>query len=923
MSVSPDDTIMRCSELLILVLLLNVAHCLETGGLDGEPLVEITHNVTAVLGEVVYLGCRYLGQSEILNAKWIRQINSKVKSKGLSGFLNGQPFSRNDFSEPDSVTNLTVKMTVSSVDVGGEYICEFESEEGYFSDQAFVTVVARPDVDVQVKALTINGTHFQSVSCSAIGGLPTSQISWLINGVTPAEPFLAVSENNITAHSNGTFTQTSILHFPTHLQDEDSVTCDVQHPTLPNPKLTTVRVETFVKPNVTVKTEMIQREGSEFWVVSCVSSGGRPDTDISLALNDGEELQSENRSDSDVETRSVLLPVTAYGGHNVTCVFDHPKFSHGESRLVTLPSLSLTGVQLLDSEQKMNSDTFGGPENVELQEEQSDVVIGLVVTGNVPRYNVTCKKDDGPLPVDVELIGSNLTVGGPVRQQHAGLYECVVSYYHLQVALQLNITVQPSVVHSVLPTVRVDVQTKGGHSVIECSALDAVPAASVSWLLPAGVSVVSWSNFTSHNGSYSVREVFLLPACSPRELTAECVINHPAFEEPENRSVTLPLCARTNITINSSTEWREREQFTEVDCFAVSVAPAPVINWYIGSGDFGFTSNLSETQIQADGSVSVRSTVHLSSSLYAGQNVTCTVEHPISEMSERQTINIPAQKAPLLSVSVVRLQDSHNWMAVCESRGGGVGQILTWVLPKNTEDEESLHTETEGHSLKARLAYQFPLARHEGQDLTCVCRVTHGVTERRTVHIPKYYISAVRVVNHTTVLRDRYGCALNTRILSLRSQHHSQRILLEVDGNVPHYDLSCTRSDGVFVYTEGSAVVFQSGLTEEDQGLYTCRASFYHHGATVRIQVEVTSQDEQFGLVALICVSTASAIAIILVIILWVCCARNCRKQNKDHEYLSALTSLSQEPGSPEVRKPAVMRESDNPEIEMTRDTWL
>lgn len=50
--------------------------------------------------------------------------------------------------------------------------------------------------------------------------------------------------------------------------------------------------------------------------------------------------------------------------------------------------------------------------------------------------------------MDVELIGSNLTVGGPVRQQHAGLYECVVSYYHLQVALQLNITVQPSVVHS-------------------------------------------------------------------------------------------------------------------------------------------------------------------------------------------------------------------------------------------------------------------------------------------------------------------------------------------------------------------------------------------------------------------------------------------------------------------------------------------
>lgn len=68
-----------------------------------------------------------------------------------------------------------------------------------------------------------------------------------------------------------------------------------------------------------------------------------------------------------------------------------------------------------------------------------------------------------------------------------------------------------------------------------------------------------------------------------------------------------------------------------------------------------------------------------------------------------------------------------------------------------------------------------------------------------------------------------------------------------LQGHINFTSCLCFRSDGVFVYTEGSAVVFQSGLTEEDQGLYTCRASFYHHGATVRIQVEVTSQDEQFG----------------------------------------------------------------------------
>lgn len=89
---------------------------------------------------------------------------------------------------------------------------------------------------------------------------------------------------------------------------------------------------------MTIKAEMVQRGGSEFWVVSCISSGGRPETDISLALNTDEELQRENDTDSDVETISALLPAAAYEGRNVTCVFDHPKFTHKVSQVVTLPS---------------------------------------------------------------------------------------------------------------------------------------------------------------------------------------------------------------------------------------------------------------------------------------------------------------------------------------------------------------------------------------------------------------------------------------------------------------------------------------------------------------------------------------------------------------------------------------------------------
>lgn len=94
----------------------------------------------------------------------------------------------------------------------------------------------------------------------------------------------------------------------------------------------------IARPNVSVKAEMVQKGGVEFWVVSCISSGGRPDADIALALDSGEELQGENVTNSHMQTSSVLLPVTVYEGHNITCAFDHPKFTHHVTRVIALPS---------------------------------------------------------------------------------------------------------------------------------------------------------------------------------------------------------------------------------------------------------------------------------------------------------------------------------------------------------------------------------------------------------------------------------------------------------------------------------------------------------------------------------------------------------------------------------------------------------
>ncbi|XP_035766166.1 uncharacterized protein si:ch211-149e23.4 [Neolamprologus brichardi] len=883
---------MGCSWLLILGLLLHVAHSLEILGSSEEPF----ESITAVLGEDMYLSCIYLGDDPVDSSEWKQQISSK-KKKRLAGFINGRPFQRDNVSLPVSLTNLTIQIRVTGVEVEGQYTCEFESHEDTYTGTVIVTVVVQPEINITLNAETINGTHYQSVSCSAINGRPEPQISWLVNGYPPSDfPLIEVVNN--TLPSNDTFTVSSVLRFPTHLQEEDKVTCVVEHLTLPQPAVTTVRVETYTRPNVTIKAEMVQQEdGNDFWVVSCISSGGRPDTDISLALNTAEELARENDTDSDIQRVSVRLPVTEYGGHNITCVFDHPKFTQKESQALTLPVFYLAPGQLY-SDLEGNSNDF---EDVELQEEETEAVIRLEVKGNVPRYNVICKKDDSPLPESVKLVDKSLRLQGPVDLQHAGLYKCTFFYQHLTAVLRFNVTVKP--IQQVPPTIRVDLRTEDGRRVIECSADDAVPAANMSWLLPEGVSEDFWFNSTSHNGSHSVRGFVLLPPCLPWELTAECVINHPAFEKPENRSITLPLCAHPNITVNTSTEWRQGLKYTKVQCSVDSAPPAAVITWHVRNTNS--IDSLVETKQQADGLVFARSSVHFLSSLYAGQNLTCIVKHPSLEAEEERIINIPVHKAPLLSASVVRQQDSHLWLAVCECTGECFETNLAWDLPEKNERQTSVHSEYERNSMNVRATYEFPLDRHEGQNLTCVYHFEPGVTQRRTVHMPRYYISSLRVLNFTTPLQSRYSDQPVVYRLSLDKNHHNQKILLEIEGNVPEYELSCKRSDGSFVQTEGSAMIFQSELAELNKGLYTCWASFCHHTATVSFQVEVTTRLEQLALTSMICISSALALVLISVIILCVCCQRNSRKEHKE-EYLSALTSLMQDPGSPEVKKPAV-----------------
>lgn len=112
---------------------------------------------------------------------------------------------------------------------------------------------------------------------------------------------------------------------------------------------------------------------------------------------------------------------------------------------------------------------------------------------------------------------------------------------------------------AVPPSIRVGIQERLEDSIIiECLAADALPAANVSWVLPEGVSRQSWSNFTSHNGTHSITSVLVLPVCLHQELSVECVVDHPVFQKPESRRITLHLCGmfnQINMVIISLSRW--------------------------------------------------------------------------------------------------------------------------------------------------------------------------------------------------------------------------------------------------------------------------------------------------------------------------------------------------------------------------------
>lgn len=92
----------------------------------------------------------------------------------------------------------------------------------------------------------LNGTHYQSVFCSASYAKPIASLHWDIRGSPPSEAIFSIN-NTVSEFPNGTFSTLSMLRFPIHMNNESHVVCVIQHPALAEPSTTVIQLPTFGK----------------------------------------------------------------------------------------------------------------------------------------------------------------------------------------------------------------------------------------------------------------------------------------------------------------------------------------------------------------------------------------------------------------------------------------------------------------------------------------------------------------------------------------------------------------------------------------------------------------------------------------------------------------------------------------------------
>ncbi|XP_035390275.1 uncharacterized protein LOC118240070 [Electrophorus electricus] len=277
-----------------------------------------------------------------------------------------------------------------------------------------------------------------------------------------------------------------------------------------------------------MEMRLTKKEGKDLVEVECRATGGRPHPDITWSLPSSTDAPPPQNCGQGLQSVASCcwFPPYLFEGENITCVFGYSVLSAVQTRTITLPTYHLRSLQLKRDSIGMNSENT----SIVLTLEQGDrnIIIGMETLGNVPSYEISCSKDGEPLSEDIAVVDSELSITGPVGTILAGQYQCQASYHKHTASLQFEIKVNPRILLPVSfpPNISVNLRKEADSIYVECLALDATPAANISWILPEDLNTTVKSDITSSNRSHSVRSVLTLPACWPQVLTVQCVVDH-------------------------------------------------------------------------------------------------------------------------------------------------------------------------------------------------------------------------------------------------------------------------------------------------------------------------------------------------------------------------------------------------------------
>ncbi|XP_058884648.1 uncharacterized protein LOC131737744 [Acipenser ruthenus] len=398
------------------------------------------------------------------------------------------------------------------------------------------------------------------------------------------------------------------------------------------------------------------------------------------------------------------------------------------------------------------------------------------------------------------------------------------------------------------------------YKTIECTAAKGKPAAKIAWVLPENKSGEINYGITADNGTETVTSTYRFPAHLHEGQSINCVIEHPKLAIKEVKTISLPAYYLSSMHVRDG-ETVNKPNPTENEVMYRVVLKVGQRNQTIVIEVEGNVPRYTLKCIKQNDSLPLDIKVVKNGIFFEGPIkeshsgiFICIASYHGHQLSVPVEIQVYSEKPVPPNISTLVFDEAEHKVIRCIAANSKPAARITWNLPGNLPGDVMYNSAFENgtHTVIGDVSISADLP--EEHNITCVIEhPAFEAPETRIIHIPPCYISSIKVLHESR---------MNGKVILQRGRPN-QTIELKVNGNIPLYRLECRRLHGVSpVKLLGNVLFFEGPFKESQSGIYICEASYYHHRASVQIDVRITSEDRSWEYI-LICFSAATGLTII------------------------------------------------------------